>query len=386
MVNDSCPFSQGSRPPVLAGRANELELLKERLAALHDGRPSSCVLVVGQVGNGRTTLVREFARSAADTGWSPAIVTLSAADDLGQQVARGLATAALHLRQHRDDPSSTNALLRAAHSFGLAYGVDLPVGADAVGPEIGWSGRLHDDVSVVLEAVGTLCRQLGSGLVLIFDDAPGSVADELTAVLSAAAKVAQVGLPVMVVVTGLASLPRLLTDRWVAEAGVETVVVSPLGPDDIAEAVVEPALRSGRPFTLDGLESFVRRCRGLPTFAQLLARHSWLASEGPITEHDVATGAAEVERHLVTTVYEPIHRTLSPAHRRFLQALSEEGGTASFETIRRRLGDTNRFDPNASALVATRDDLFAREVLASSDGQTLEFTIAGFDRYIQKAL
>jgi AAA ATPase domain len=360
-------------------------LLKERLAALHDGRPSSCVLVVGQVGNGRTTLVREFARSAADMGWSPAIVTLSASDDLGQQVARGLATAALHVREHRDDPSSTNALLRAAHSFGLAYGVDLPVGADAVGPQIGWSGRLHDDVSVVLEEVGTLCRQLGSGLVLIFDDATGSVADELTALVSAAATVAQAGLPVMVVVTGLASLPRLLTDRWVAEAGVETVVVSPLGPDDIAEAVVEPARRSGRPFTLDGLESFVRRCRGLPTFAQLLARHSWLASEGPITEHDVATGAAEVERHLVTTVYEPIHRTLSPAHRRFLHALSEEGGSASFETIRRRLGDANRFDPNASGLVATRDDLFARDVLASSDGETLEFTIAGFDRYIQKA-
>lgn len=385
MANDSCPFSQGSRPPVLAGRANELELLKERLAALRDGRPSSCVLVVGQIGNGRTTLVREFARSAADAGWSPAIVTLSASDDLGQQVARGLATAALHLRQHRHDPSSTNALLRAAHSFGLAYGVDLPVGADAVGPEIGWSGRLHDDVAVVLEEVGTLCRQLESGLVLIFDDAPGSVADELTVLVSAAANAAQAGLPVMVVVTGLASLPRLLADRWVAEVGVETVVVSQLGPDDIAEAVVEPARRSGRPFTLDGLESFVRRCRGLPTFAQLLARHAWLASEGPITEHDVAIGAAAVERHLVTSVYEPIHRALSPAHRRFLQALSEEGGTASFETIRRRLGDTNRFDPNASGLVAMRDDLFARDVLASPDGQTLEFTLAGFDRYIQKA-
>jgi AAA ATPase domain len=386
MANDSCPFSPGSRPPVLAGRAHELELLKERLGALHDGRPSSCVLVVGQVGNGRTTLVREFARSAAETGWSPAIVALAASDDLGQQVARGLATAALHLRQHRDDPSSTNALLRAVHSFGLAYGVDLPVGADAVGPEIGWSSRLHDDVSVVLEEVGTLCRQLGSGLVLIFDDAPGSVADELTVLVSAAANAAQAGLPVMVVVTGLASLPRLLADRWLPEAGVETIVVSPLGPDDIAEAVVEPARRSGRPFTLDGLESFVRRCRGLPTFAQLLARDSWLASEGPISEHDVAIGAAAVERHLVTTVYEPIHRALSPAHRRFLQALSEEGGTASFESIRRRLGDTNRFDPNASGLVAMRDDLFAREVLASPDGQTLEFTLAGFDRYIQKAL
>ena len=384
MANDSCPFVSGSRPPVFAGRREVIDRLREQLAELHEGRPSSCALVVGQIGTGRTTLVREFARSASDAGWSPAIVTLTGGDELGQQLARGLATAALHLRQHRSEPGSTNALLRAAHSFGLAYGVDLPVGADEVGPEIGWSGRLHDDISVVLTEVGTLCRQLDSGLVLIFDDAPSAIADELTVLVSAAANAAQAGLPVMVVVTGLTSLPRLLTDRWLAEAGVETITLGRLSPDAIAEAVVEPARRTGRAFTLEGLESFVRRCRGLPMFAQLLAQHSWSASHGPITKHDVAAGAAVVERHLVTEVYQPIHRALSPAHKRFLQALSEEGGTATFTALRRRLGDTNRFDPNASGLVALRDDLIARDVLASPEGETLEFTLAGFDRYIDK--
>ena len=385
MSTETCPFTPGSRPPVLAGRGAELAGLNAHLQALKSGLPSSCVVLTGQTGIGRTTLLREFARSASSQQWSPAIVTLSPTDDIGQQLARGLATAALHLRHHREDASSTNALLRSAHSFGLAYGVDLPVGSESTGADRGWSGNLGDDISVVFEEVGTLCRQLGSGLVLIFDDAPGSVVDQLSVLVTGAANAAQSGLPVMVVVSGLISLPRLLAEHGLPEAGIDVMRLLPLDPDDVAEAVLEPARRTGRAFTLEGIESFVRRCRGLPMFAQLLARESWLASEGPITDHDVATGANVVERSLVTTVYEPAHRVLSPAHRRFLQALSEEGGSATFDTLRRRLGDTNRFDPNASGLVSLRDDLIARNVLASADGQLFEFTLAGFGRYIDKA-
>jgi hypothetical protein len=186
------------------------------------------------------------------------------------------------------------------------------------------------------------------------------------------------------VLTGLTSLAAALASNGLPADSADVVVVGPLSPDDIAAVVAEPARRTGRPFTIDGLESFVRRCRGLPTFAQSLARQSWMASEGPITERDVAVGAAIVERQLVTAVYEPVHRVLSPAHRRFLHALMEEGGSASFDAVRRRLGDTNRFDPNASGLLALRDDLFNREVLSSIDGETIEFALAGYDRYIQK--
>lgn len=384
MSNDSCPFTLGSRPAVLAGRSAELGALTERLKALHEGLPSSTVLVVGQVGNGRTTLIREFARSASDMGWSPAIVAMTAKDDVGQQLARGLATAALHLRQQREDNASAHTLVSAAHAFGLAHGIDLPLGGEPSGPHRAWTGRLADDAAQAFEVAGTQCRHMGTGLLLIFDDAPLSQRADLAVVVSAAARAAQAGLPVMVVLTGLVSLKRVMAPHGLPDDGIDLIVVAPLGPDDVAAAVAEPARRSGRPFTIDGLESFVRRCRGLPTFAQMLARHSWLASEGPITERDVAVGAGIVERQLVTAVYEPMHRALSPAHRRFLNALMEEGGTASFDTIRRRLGDTNRFDPNASGLVALRDDLFNREVLASLDGDILEFALAGYDRYVQK--
>ncbi len=384
MSNDSCPFTLGSRPAVLAGRSAELGALTERLKAILEGQPSSAVLLVGQIGNGRTTLVREFARAASDLGWSPAIVAMTAQDDVGRQLARGLATAALHARQQGQDSASARALVRTAHSFGLAYGIDLPLGVDADSPAPAWSGDLADDVAKAFELASTHCRQMGTGLLLIFDDAPLSQRADLAIVAGAAAEAAQDGFPIMVVFTGLISLKRVMVAHGLLDSGIDVIVVGPLGPDDIAAAVAEPARRSGRPFTIDGLESFVRRCRGLPTFAQMLARHSWLASEGPITERDVAVGAGIVERQLVTAVYEPMHRVLSPAHRRLLHALMEEGGTASFDVIRRRLGDTNRFDPNASGLVALRDDLFNREVLASIDGDILEFALAGYDRYIQK--
>ena len=347
MSNDSCPFTLGSRPAVLAGRSAELGALSHRLKALHEGLPASLVLVVGQIGNGRTTLVREFARSASEIRWSPAIVAMTAKDDVGQQFARGLATAALHVRQQQEDSASAQALVGAAHGFGLAYGIDLPLGAETSGKNPAWSGHLAADVAQAFEVAGSHCRHMGTGLLLIFDDAPLSQRADLAIVATAAAASAQAGLPVMVVLTGLVSLKRLLMAQGLADDGVDVIVASPLGPDDVAAAVAEPARRSGRPFTIDGLESFVRRCRGLPTFAQMLARHSWLASEGPITERDVAVGAGIVERQLVTAVYEPLHRALSPAHRRFLHALMEEGGAASFDAI-------------------------------------LEFAVAGYDRYVQK--
>jgi AAA ATPase domain len=384
MPNDSCPFTLGTRPVVFAGRSAELTALTALVRLLDEGAPARSALVVGQIGNGRTTLVRELARVAAEAKWSPAVVTLSPTDDVGQQFARGLATAALHLRQHRQDTAATRSLLKCVQSFGLAHGVKVPIEHDLSPSRAGFTGELAVDLPAVFTQVGALCRQIGTGLVLIFDDAPNALLAELSVVVGVATAANAQAVPILVVLTGLASLGRSLASHGLAAEAVEVVVAGPLSPDDVAAAVAEPARRTGRPFTIDGLESFVRRCRGLPTFAQSLARQSWLASEGPITDRDVAVGAAIVERQLVTAVYEPMHRALSPAHRRFLHALMEEGGTASFDAVRRRLGDTNRFDPNASGLVALRDDLFNREVLASLDGETLEFALAGYDRYIQK--
>ena len=147
--------------PVLVGRDAEIQALESALAGALTGQ-GGCVVITGEAGIGKSRLLRELARLAADR---KVLVAMGRAVPASASAAyRPVTEALLQLLRRRplpDDPSLASWL---PHLSAV-----LP-GAVAGGPAAGLGGGV-DSQAARGEAVVQLLRHLGpDGLVVVLED------------------------------------------------------------------------------------------------------------------------------------------------------------------------------------------------------------------------
>ena len=98
------PFkpTAGKMPPILIGRETAIEEFTEGLDN-GAGAPGRIMLVTGQRGFGKTVLLTEFRRIAAERGWET--ISETASPDVAQRLIEALTPSGLHINQASVSPS-----------------------------------------------------------------------------------------------------------------------------------------------------------------------------------------------------------------------------------------------------------------------------------------
>jgi AAA ATPase domain len=294
----SNPYSPGvgTRPPFLAGRDKEIRLFEQLLVGYPEKRRN--LRVTGLRGVGKTVLLKEYERIARERDWI--VVRRDWSMRLCEE-ADFATTVAEHLRGVVETLSLKARVKRGVTAALDAIGhVQVKIGEDvtlAVGPGASQPERsvLEDRLRVALVEVGTLAREQGRGVALLYDEAH-SVRDRperrqyplgaLLSALVAAQDDDDDPLPVMLVLCGLHPLTRNIrearsnAERLFRACEIANLSLKPVPPEELsaaAQALVRPV--SDISYAEGVAEAVARDVDGYPYFIQWFGESLWEAAD-----------------------------------------------------------------------------------------------------------
>jgi hypothetical protein len=352
------PFAEGEPGPseTFAGRHEALTAVESSWRRSTASGPVEAHFIFGTAGMGKSAVLRELGRRAAEHQWSPAYVALDHGDSGRWAVLEAMEAAVDALYRRRP---GAHGMIRMR---------------DAVTAALADDGAPLDEVLVEL---GDAALDVGWGLVALLDDLHH--ADDLVTVATASARVAARGLPAMVV--GACAPPG-----WVD--GHRPLPMRPLDTGEITDLLRAAARPHGRRFNADAVTAIEALSGGCPRLVRVYARHAWAQESGDeIGAVAVQSGQVDAEAALVEEFYGPRLAGLSGPERRFLQALSALGGAdVPVDAVSRKLGDVNRFQPEDSPSLRVRDALITLGLVYTPDGRRLYAGLPELERFGPRTL
>ena len=323
------PFSPtfGTTPPLLAGRGEVLARFDE---ALDTGptHPDYTLLLTGDRGTGKTALLNVLEATVAERGWM--IATAAASSESVSTRIVGEATLCIErLRGARRRPR-----LSSVSTLGVA--VSLDPGSERAGPEPG--------LLSVLEQLGELLEDKGTGLLLTVDELHDVERDDVRNVAAAVQIVTRRRL--RPIAFAAAALP-LIEHSHLADPNMTFLQrcararLGLLTPDETRRALREPIARSGGAIDDEALAEAVDATLGYPYMIQLVGFHAWQMRDHPnepISLANVRAGTIEADHAMVDQIAGPVWNRLSPMDKRFLVAMLPDEPDSSLADIAGRLG------------------------------------------------
>jgi AAA ATPase domain len=262
----------GSRPPVLAGREEELDAFTVALGRLGKGVHARSMILDGVRGVGKTVLLREFNYIARERGWvTSGVVECDEGERLGRIVAKLCHRALRDLdRRWR----AGEALRRASgvlKAFALTLGEDgkwrFNIDFDAI-KGVADSGDPEVDIVELLGDVGKAASEHGEGVLLLLDEMQFLSRADLGLLSKAMHQISQEVLPVLIAGAGLPQLPLMLKeDKLYAERLFSFRTIGSLSPPQAAKALTVPASREDVSYTPGALRYILRRDPATPARA-----------------------------------------------------------------------------------------------------------------------
>ena len=163
------PFkpTAGKMPPILIGRETAIEEFTEGLDN-GAGAPGRIMLVTGQRGFGKTVLLTEFRRIAAERGWET--ISETASPDVAQRLIEALTPSGLHINQASVSPSVS---IPGIASASLGH-IDLSSTTTPL--------TLRNAIAKRLES-GKIGK--GKGILITIDETQAASLDDLVAIATA---------------------------------------------------------------------------------------------------------------------------------------------------------------------------------------------------------
>ena len=383
------PFAPGAgtAPPELAGRDELLDSVRISIARIRAGRASKSVLMVGLRGVGKTVLLDRMRDDAEAAGVHTLRIEAPEGRSLPAILAPELRRALLRLSRTAQARDLATRALRALAGFATGLKVkydDIEVGID-LEPEPGLAdnGDLEHDLQDLLEVVGVAARAGGTAMAMFVDELQYVPEEELAALITALHRVAQRGLPVILVGAGLPQLRgRMGRAKSYAERLFDFTEVGPLVPEAAERAVAKPIHDEGAEITGSALAMIVRTTQGYAYFLQEWGKHAWDAADrSPIDAADVDAAQATAIAELDAGFFGVRFDRLAPAEKRYLRAMAALGpGPHRSGDIATELGR------KVTSLAPTRSALIGKGMAWSPAHGDTAFTVPLFDEFMRRIM
>lgn len=384
----SNPFAPGAGtpPPELAGRDDVLKEVRESYLRARLGLPCRPYMLLGLRGVGKTVLLNEIARLATKDGLivsqveSPEVEPI--ADLLYPLMGKALRRLSAVERSKDLASKGLRALRNFAASLKVKYG-DLEVGiTPEAEPGIADTGNIEYDLPDMFELIGQAAKKQKNAWLLLIDEVQYLKEKDLGALIVALHKMAQKGLPVMLVGAGLPQVARL---AGAAKSYAERLFLYPtigaLSPDAVKRAVVTPLTERQTSITPEALEEIVQGTCGYPFFIQEWAFNTWnCAPTSCLTLADVKQAYPKTIRNLDESFFRVRIDRLTKREVEFVRAMASLGdGPYAVESVIEALKTTsNRISP-------VRSTLIKKGMIYSPQHGQLAFTVPLFARYVNRS-
>lgn len=377
----------GTPPPELAGRDKLIDTAAIALDRIRGGLAAKSMLMVGLRGVGKTVLLNRISRDAHCRGLTTILLEAPEDQSLPELLVPPLHAALTRLSRRAAANQAVRRALKALAGFVSAvkvgnnhFSVSLDISPE---PGLADSGNLAVDLTALLEAVGEAARDRDTAFALFIDELQYVNERELSALIAALHRTAQLQLPVTLVGAGLPQLvARTASAKSYAERLFTFPEIGPLATADARVAIEVPANRLGVAFDPDALAMVLHRTACYPYFLQEWGKHCWdCADVSPVTAADVEVASREAIAELDASFFRARFDRLTPAEQRYLRAMAERGkGTHRSGEVARTLGRTVR------AVAPTRAKLIVKGMIYSPAHGDTAFTVPLFDAYLRRVL
>lgn len=375
------PFkpTAGKMPPILIGRETAIKEFTEGLDN-GAGAPGRIMLVTGQRGFGKTVLLTEFRRIAAERGWET--ISETASPDVAQRLIEALTPGGLHVNQASVSPSVSIPGIASA-SLGR---IDLSATATPL--------TLRNAIANRLES-GKIGK--GKGILITIDETQAASLDDLVAIATAVQHVTtsidetdvsdaeKKGIAIV-----FAGLPSTVND--LINDAVITFLRRALRCElddvpllDVKNAFLASVADSGKTIGNDEAWQAARATNGYPYMVQLVGYYMWQSAQRrhatEITADDVATGIADAQIAFDDAVCAPALDGLKPAELEFLHAMARDvpAATAVGEIEARTGRSRSWVNKYRAALIKDR-------IIQPAGHGSLEFAVPHLGAYLRKRL
>lgn len=379
------PFAPGagSRPPELAGRDAILEAAKISCGRAVKGRSARSIILLGLRGTGKTVLLNEIGRNAEQEGLFVSRVESPEGESLARliypemrKVMRSLSgvEAAKHLATR-----GLNGLRNFASIFKIEIaGVEVGVEPE---PGLADTGDLQYDLPDLFTLIGKAAQAAGRGWILLIDEVQYLSQSDLSALIVALHRMAQEGLPVLLVGAGLPQIARLAGEaKSYAERLFQYPPVGALDPASARQAIEKPISEEDALITQEALQLIVDRTKGYPFFIQEWASVVWNNAEGPeITFTDAEHSYTETLALLDEGFFKVRIDRLTKAEIQFVKAMAELGnGPYAMADIAQIMNRTQK------SLGPARSSIISKGMIYSTDHGYLDFSVPLFAEFMRR--
>lgn len=378
----------GAQPPAVMGREMELSNFDSLLHRINAGRTEQSMIITGLRGVGKTVLLGQFRVKAQELGWIVVEREVSKHDDeqFRRQMVSAIRTALFEMspkarwseRMHR-----AGAVLKS-FSFAVDPNGTLTGGIDVEAAR-GFADHfdLVADFTDLLVAVGEAAKDLGTGVVLLFDEVQFLSTKQLEVLISALHKTVQRGLPITMVGAGLPQIAVLAGDaKSYSERLFRFPRIENLSERDARAALANPAQAEGTGYSEEALDLAIEATGGYPYFLQELGYAIWRVAEGPtITREDVDSALPIYEAKLDESFFRVRLDRATAMERVYLRAMAELGPEA--QKAQDVAAVINR---KSTQLGPTRAKLIDMGLLYTPEHGYAAFTVPHFDKFLLRAI
>ncbi len=361
----------GTPPPALVGRDGVIDIAEIALRRLKSARASQQMLITGLRGVGKTVLLGKLAALAERIGYRVIRVEALGGDDTIHSLLRQ----ARRIVEELDGGARVGRALRSIES------VSLTVAGTGVAIERQAGRADREALSDVVTDVAAAAAEEDLGVMLALDEAQMLDGHDLRRLLAGVHRCGQDGLPLYCLLAGLPNLVGGLAKAATYAERMFTVAdLGPLSPDQVVQAIVEPAEEIGVSWAAEAAEQIVDLSDGFPFFVQTWAYHTWNAAiDEPISAADVERAAPNARHALDSSFFAARIARIPASEVAYVRALASLGAGPH------RSGEVAAAAGKSTSQVAAfRDRLIAEGVIYAPRYGWVEFAIPHFDRYVRR--
>lgn len=380
------PYKPGGTPRYLAGRARELQAIRDYLAPVvaYGEKADAQMVLHGPRGIGKTSVMAAAAEEAKEHGFIVAWTSCRRQEpflaDLALAVERELRRA--------------EALPPATRWKATVDKVALEVGVPSVAklsaevkrgkrptPPAGAVAAVEDLLQNAAEAAaGTKGHRQGVGLLVAIDELHAGAPGELAILLNASQNLnrEREQSPLAILGAGLPSTLGVLTSAATFGERSRWLGLPELGDADLAEALVEPAASLGVEWDPTAVQMVLAASHHYPHFVQVMGNATWHATR-PETGDTIGMDQARAGIRAGSAEVVDLHRarwgSLTGAEKRIVTAMAELG--------RDEVVSRGAIESAVGGDISTyRARLMDKAVIEDVDRGQLRFTLPGFADFV----